>query len=142
MTSAKIIADKVVLKLDSQVYSFNGAFSKTNNVTEDVLSYLNRTITTFRGDTVTTLVSYAFQYYYSLNNVVLPICSHIGQAAFFDCSNLATLTLLSTSVCQLDYNWNSYANKLKSIYVPSTLLSEYKTAYGSISSYFLSYMEE
>lgn len=64
-------------------------------------------------------------------SVSLPMCTYIGYNAFRDCSNLNEITLASTSICYL-YHSNAFSGtKISlygSIYVPSSLVNDYKTA--------------
>ena len=73
----------------------------------------------------------------SLQSASFPNCSIIEEYAFEDCTSLQSVYLLSTSVCALG-NSNAFANTpiasntyigtWGSIYVPSSLVTAYKTA--------------
>lgn len=80
----------------------------------------------------------------SLSTLDLPVCSYIGSRAFAYCSSLMTLILRSTSICSL-YNsdvfsgtpmrTSTYTGSFGSIYVPVSLISDYKAAsYWSLIS--------
>lgn len=67
----------------------------------------------------------------------LPVCSYIGSYAFEKCSALQSLYLLSTAVVSLDdsnamrstpLSVSTYTGSFGSIYVPSSLLTAYKSA--------------
>lgn len=75
----------------------------------------------------------------SLTNVSFPSASSIGSYAFCKCSNLSTINLLSTSVCTLinsnaffatPIQYSSYTGSYGSIFVPESLVSDYKVASG------------
>ena len=60
-------------------------------------------------------------------NLVLPVCSIIEGSAFYWTRKLATITLLSNSVCSL--HWGAFSQAgLSSIYVPASLVDAYKSA--------------
>ena len=84
----------------------------------------------------------------SLTTVSLPECELISSYAFRYCYNLISLYLMSTSVCTLGINvfvstpiggYSTVAGTYGSIYVPSSLLSNYKIAtnWSSFSSRFV-----
>ena len=73
----------------------------------------------------------AFYDCYSLQSISLPKCSYIGCSAFYYCKSLTIITLGYSSVCSLYTSGvRSVFNYLKSIYVPSSLVSAYKSASG------------
>ena len=74
----------------------------------------------------------AFEFCWSLSQISLPMCSYIGSSAFYNCDSLSIITLGYSGVCSL-YNSNVFSNTLitrstGSIYVPSSLVSAYKSA--------------
>jgi len=83
--------------------------------------------------------SYAFQYCYNLPEINLSLCSYIGGQAFEKCYNLLSIYLTSASLVSL-VNANAFSSTpiagyttstggtYGSIYVPSSLLTSYKTA--------------
>lgn len=80
--------------------------------------------------------SYAFSNCWSLYSIDLPVCSFIGSSAFRECSALTYVVLRGSSVCSLkdDRNMNAFsgtkiASSQGGIYVPSSLLSNYKSDY-------------
>ena len=75
--------------------------------------------------------NYAFQNCTSLSQISLPECKNIGSYCFTS-TNLESITLLAISVCSL-VNANAFTNTpisrgTGSIYVPASLVSDYKTA--------------
>ena len=76
---------------------------------------------------------YAFSGCTSLTNISFPMCSYIDNYAFQRCTSLSSLYLLSTSIVSLA-NSNAFDNTplsaggTGSIYVPSSLVTTYKTA--------------
>ena len=69
----------------------------------------------------------AFQSNGSNINLVLPVCSYIGSSAFYWAQVLSTITLESNSVCIIEGDPFEEAH-LNSIYVPASLVDEYKSA--------------
>ena len=69
----------------------------------------------------------AFQSNGSYINLVLPVCSYIGGSAFYWAQVLSTITLESNSVCIINGDPFEEAH-LNSIYVPASLVDEYKSA--------------
>lgn len=69
---------------------------------------------------------YAFYFCSALTSLDLPVCSYIGSQFIYGGYSSITLTLGSTSVCVLDGElpWNFSG----SIYVPASLVNDYKTA--------------
>lgn len=77
------------------------------------------------------LGSSAFYGCTSLSEINLPVCAYIESSAFILCSNLVSVTIGTSSVCTCLYNpfYNTPFNVgTGSIYVPSSLVSEYKSA--------------
>lgn len=126
----------VCSKIDA--FAFNACYSLTQ-VSLPVCSHI--------GD-------YAFQQCNSLSEVSLPVCNHIGKSAFQQCNNLSSIvlpmvtnieqnafkdcimfgqiTLGASSVCSIS-DITLFLNTLissstGSIYVPSSLVNDYKTA--------------
>ena len=69
----------------------------------------------------------------SLSQVILPVCSHIQESAFYGCTSLNTITLGWSSICifnSLVFNKTGITSSTGSIFVPSSLVSAYKSAYG------------
>ena len=75
--------------------------------------------------------NYVFQYCSSLTQIGLPVCSYIGYSAFANCSLLNTITLGWSSVCDilesLVFNKTGITSSTGSIFVPSSLVSVYKS---------------
>ena len=71
-----------------------------------------------------------------LSEVSFPNLSYIGPSAFSGCTSLEKIVLLSTSVCSLGYyvfyntpmSKSEYLGHFGSIYVPESLVSDYKVA--------------
>jgi len=80
--------------------------------------------------------SSAFLFCYALRSIRLGKCNYIGKSAFANCSNLSLLYLYTSSVCTLGssvfygtpFSVSTYHGKFGSIYVPASLVSEYKAA--------------
>lgn len=81
----------------------------------------------------------------NLNEVNLPICEHLGYSMFYGCNNLMKLTLGYSSIVELhgqDTFVNtpildsSYTGSFGSIYVPSSLVTQYRA--DSIWSFYSS----
>lgn len=68
----------------------------------------------------------------SLSVVTLPVCSYIGESAFYSCSNLQYLTLGYSGVCSIS---GALIPSRTNIYVPLEWVSEYQSAYPSMSSH-------
>lgn len=100
------------------------------------------------------LPNYGLAYCYSLGTVSLGNCSYIGNYAFYYCYRLSQIYLLKNSVCSLSnisafYStpFMGYSNNFSGtpvIYVPSSLVSAYKTAtnWSYFSNYFASYVSQ
>lgn len=79
----------------------------------------------------------AFSKCTSLKIASFPKCTTIRSSAFYNCNSLSALYLLGSSVCALSainafqytpMSLSSYLGYFGSIYVPSSLVSRYKTA--------------
>ena len=80
---------------------------------------------------VTTTGTYAFGYCSSLTTIDLPRVTSFDMMAFSGCSSLTALILRSTTMCTLgSYNFDNTPIKFGTgyIYVPSSLVSSYKSA--------------
>lgn len=89
----------------------------------------------------TTIQNQAFYGCYVLSTVSLSKCTSIGSSAFRNCYNLISLYLMGSSIPTLYLpsitfdstplsNYSASAGQFGSIYVPSSLLSSYKTTTG------------
>ena len=106
---------------------------------------IDGTLTKYSNDRVTTIKVYAFYNCSSLTTVDLPAATSVGANAFNSCYSLTTLILRNTTkVCTLS-NTNAFTNcyhyygTVNSkynpdglqdgyIYVPASLIDDYKTA--------------
>ena len=74
----------------------------------------------------------AFGFCWSLSQVSLPMCSYIGSSAFYSCKSLSIITLGYSGVCSLYdskvFSYTLITRSTGSIYVPSSLVSAYKSA--------------
>lgn len=86
---------------------------------------------------VTRLGSYAFQSCTSLSEINMPKLTATNVGAFTGCKSLMSIYLLSNSVASLygsnaffstPMQYSSYTGSFGSIYVPASLVSDYKTA--------------
>ena len=74
-----------------------------------------------------TISDNAFYFCSNLTHLELPMCSYLGYQVFYACSSLSRVTLGYSSVVKLkSSNAFSYTSAL--IYVPSSLVSAYKSA--------------
>ena len=99
---------------------------------------ITRTLTSYTNNRVTTIGSYAFYSCTSLTTVSFPNATSIGGYAFCGCYNLKSLYLTGSSVCKLSASnafsstpiggYSASARTYGSIYVPTSLLTSYKTA--------------
>lgn len=81
----------------------------------------------------------AFEFCTRLGNLAFPACTNISSWAFFACSSLSTIYLLGSSFCNIeDLTAFSECQNLQSIYVPSSLYSNYLN--DSNWNYFGSYL--
>ena len=71
----------------------------------------------------------AFEYCSALTSIDLPKCTTVGDFAFNSCSKLTSVILRSTNQAKLD-STNAFNNcsALTGIYVPDSLVSQYKAA--------------
>ena len=75
---------------------------------------------------------YAFGSCVNLQDLSLPYCSSIGEVCFGSCTQIYGITLGYSSVCTLSY-WSALGpsgelSNVNYVYVPSSLVSSYKTA--------------
>jgi hypothetical protein len=95
-------------------------------------------------ETITEIPKSTFSYSSKLNLVIPSSVTTIGESAFSDCSNL-TIKCLATSVPTLGNNAfkaGYMPSETYKIYVPSSSLNDYKSAWGSYSSLTISAIEE
>ena len=97
---------------------------------------------------------YGLAYCYSLSIASLGVCNMISSYAFSGCYRLSTIYLMRNSVCQLKNSnafsstpymgYSNYFSGTPVIYVPSSLVSAYKTAsnWSYFSKYFASYVSQ
>lgn len=91
-------------------------------------SFIDRSITEFRDDTVTKVKGNCFFNCKSLKLVDLPSITEIPSYTFYGCGNLTTVILRSNTVVQLgDINAFTSWSKLYA-YVPKALIEDYKVA--------------
>ena len=80
----------------------------------------------------TTINSYAFYKCSNLTSINFPACTLIGSSAFGYCTNLTSIYLNNSSICSLSNSNAFYSTQITSstgsIYVPASLLTEYKSA--------------
>ena len=80
----------------------------------------------------TSVMIYAFYGCRSLTSISLPMCTTLSSGAFYYCNNLSTIYLGASKVCTLNESSVFYSTSIGSnkgyIYVPSSLLTSYKTA--------------
>lgn len=118
---------------------YNAAFSHTylNSVVMPKLTTIESygmamILSSFTGtfDSVTTIKPSGFYYCMSLSYISLPAVTYIGSNAFQNCRNLKTVVIgtETSSVCTLMMsNAFSSTHTRLSIYVPDSLVSEYKS---------------
>lgn len=78
----------------------------------------------------------AFMHCSSLTRISLPVTAYIGQCAFSNCTSLESVYLLRSSKCTLGtavftstpMSLSSYLGRFGSIFVPASLVNEYKSA--------------
>lgn len=97
-----------------------------------VTKIIDRTITEYKENRVTSIGQAALSYCQSLTTVDLPNVTSIGTTAFVGCSALTTVILRSETVCTA-VNANILNNTpIKSgtgyVYVPDDLVDSYKAA--------------
>lgn len=63
----------------------------------------------------------------NLKTVILPNCTMIGVYAFASCSSMESLILGNSSICHLFGNSTALYNNNTRIYVPASLVNEYKS---------------
>ena len=95
-------------------------------------------LTTVSFPAATSIGYYAFDYCSRLTTVSFPVATIIGSAAFSNCYNLKSLYLTGSSLCNLSNSnaftstpiggYSTSAGTYGSIYVPTSLLTSYKTA--------------
>lgn len=125
---------------DNGVSAFQSASINVNINNEYLSKIIDRTISgTYENSILTTIGSYAFYHCRSLTTASFPNCATIRNNTFYSCYNLLSLYLTSTSIVQLEksdaFSWTPIAGYTTStggvygsIYVPSSLLSDYQTA--------------
>ena len=68
------------------------------------------------------------------SEINLPNCEYIGSSAFVSCTNLQIIYLMAASVCRLAgstaFSGTNIGANIGQIFVPSALVSSYKTASG------------
>ena len=122
------LGDHSLLSIDLTICSWvgDGAFQDCYNIESfsvPLLEYIDNT--GFGGCSNSLFTS-----------IVLPVCSYIGEWGFARCYNLKEVTLGYSSVCSLGYTsaekayYNFLSTPISAIYVPSSLVSAYKTAPG------------
>jgi hypothetical protein len=114
------------VNISNCTYIGNSAFYSCKNLTQINLSKCER------------ICDSAFWSCPQLTTISLPVCSYIGSYAFNRCSALQSLYLLSTAVVSLGgydtaiqntpLSLSTYTGSFGSIYVPSSLLTAYKSA--------------
>ena len=101
-------------------YIDDGAFTNCSSLTQVSLPVCSH------------IGNYVFQICSSLSQVSLPVCSYIGYSAFVNCSLLNIITLGWSSVCDIlesqVFNNTGITSSTGSIFVPSSLVSSYKSA--------------
>jgi hypothetical protein len=91
-----------------------------------------------RFPSVTTIGGAAFSYCANLETADFPVATTINYSAFYSCHFLSSILLGASSVCTL-YNssvfrstpfagYSSYFSGTPHIYVPSSLITKYKSA--------------
>lgn len=119
------------IELPACVSLGTSAFACCSNLSSIVLS------------TCVSLGNSAFAFCSNLSYVDLYVCSKIGNGVFYSCINLTTAIFRSTSVCSTGTNCFRGTNSNLSIYVPSSLVDQYKSAknWSSYSSIIFSIPE-
>jgi hypothetical protein len=113
------------------------SFPKVTNIDNSVFEYCSK-LTTASFPVATTIGNSAFRNCYSLTIASFPLVTTIGTSTFSNCYNLKSLYLTGSSICALA-NSNAFAatpiggytlsaGTYGSIYVPTSLLTSYKTA--------------
>ena len=93
--------------------------------------YYCASLTTVNLPVCTSLYNNAFRNCARLTSISLPKCSYVSQRAFYSCTNLQTIymgTERSVVATMTHSNALSYCSALQSIYVPASLVDDYKTA--------------
>ena len=82
----------------------------------------------------TSIGSSAFYSCTPLSTVSFPKCTSIGSYAFYRCTSLSTIYLIGSSLCRLlsstAFTQTGITSSTGSIYVPTSLVTSYKTATG------------
>ena len=113
----------------SSIASVN--FPKATTISNDAFHNCSR-LTSVSFPMAATIGSYAFCSCSYLTSVSFPMATSIGSSAFCSCSSLTSIYLKNSSVCYLAKsnafsNTGIWSNK-GSIFVPSSLVTSYKTA--------------
>ena len=83
------------------------------------------------GNSVTSIGGFAFYHCSSVTSLTIPnSVTSIGGGAFAECSGLREITSFANSVPPIGYETFHEVNKSIPVYVPCSLISDYKTASG------------
>lgn len=97
-------------------------------------SLIEKTITEFNDDVLTSVGMYAFYSCTNLTSINLPLVTSVGTYAFAICTNLACVILRAETVCNLSgidaFNSTPFASGKSggTIIVPRSLTTEYPNA--------------
>lgn len=101
---------------------------------EDLVSFLDGTITRYENSYVTTVGGSTFYGCTQLSVASFPNCGAISVSAFYGCSNLKDLYLMGSTMCTLG-SINAFTstpmsgtNPSGTIHVPTSLAASYKAA--------------
>jgi hypothetical protein len=113
------------------------SFPMCTTIENDAFNQCSK-LTTANFPKLTSIGSSAFRQCHYLTTASLPMCTTIASEAFTHCSRLTSLYLMGSSVCRLLKSGtlsptpiagiSNYAGTYGSIYVPTSLLTSYKTA--------------
>lgn len=96
--------------------AFPSAFISAVNAIEDPTSYIDGTITSIQGASLSSIYDYGFAYCSFLSTVSFPICSTIGTYAFFSCFSLTTASFPKCTAIVGTYAFG-YCFNLVSLYL-------------------------